>query len=230
MSTPNGKAPERRDIEDLLPWHAAGTLGRRDAERVEAAVAADQELARRFELVREELAETIHLNETLGAPSARAAQKLFAAIEREGATSHRARASFNLAARVSEFCSRLSPRTLTWSATAAALVIVLQAAVITGIVLKGGGGPGAYETASAEKPAQVGQQGTDVLIRFTPAANAADITKFLQAHEAMIVGGPNGDFYRVRVATTQLPKDKLDSLVKAMQGERNVVGFVVPTN
>ena len=71
MSTMNEKAPERRDIEDLLPWHAAGTLGRRDAERVEAGLAADPELARRFELVREELAETIHLNETLGAPSAR---------------------------------------------------------------------------------------------------------------------------------------------------------------
>ena len=29
------KEPERYDIEALLPWHAAGTLSRRDADRVE---------------------------------------------------------------------------------------------------------------------------------------------------------------------------------------------------
>ena len=57
---------ERRDIEALLPWHAAGTLSRRDAQRVEAAIEQDHDLARQFELVREELSETIHLNETLG--------------------------------------------------------------------------------------------------------------------------------------------------------------------
>ena len=66
------RTSEADGIEELLPWHAAGTLSRRDAERVEAALARDPELARRFELAREELSATIHLNETLGAPSARA--------------------------------------------------------------------------------------------------------------------------------------------------------------
>src|SRR3954453_22307802 len=85
MIASRDKAPEREDIESLLPWHAAGTLSRRDAERVEQALAQDAELARRFELVREEMAETIHLNETLGAPSTRVAQKLFAAIDADSA-------------------------------------------------------------------------------------------------------------------------------------------------
>ena len=58
---------ERHEIEALLPWHAAGTLSRRDADRVEQALAGDCELARRYDLVRQELAETIHLNEALGA-------------------------------------------------------------------------------------------------------------------------------------------------------------------
>ena len=74
---------EREELETLLPWHAAGTLNRRDAERVEKALAADRELMRRFDLAREELNETIHLNESLGAPSARAMEKLFAAIDAE---------------------------------------------------------------------------------------------------------------------------------------------------
>jgi hypothetical protein len=77
------KERERHEIESLLPWHAAGTLDRRDIERVERALAEDSELAQRYELVREELAETIRLNEMLGAPSARAAEKLFAAIDAE---------------------------------------------------------------------------------------------------------------------------------------------------
>ena len=81
MNTMSEKANDHEEIESLLPWHAAGTLSRRDAERVERALASDQELVRRFNLVREELAETIHLNESLGAPSGRAMEKLFATID-----------------------------------------------------------------------------------------------------------------------------------------------------
>jgi hypothetical protein len=53
--------------------------------------AGDTELAQRYDLVRQELAETIHLNETLGAPSERAMEKLFAAIEAEEARAPRRR-------------------------------------------------------------------------------------------------------------------------------------------
>jgi hypothetical protein len=220
---------ERRAIEELLPWHAAGTLGRRDAERVEAAIAADQELARRFELVREELAETIRLNETLGAPSARARQRLLTAIEQEGATAPKGR-TLGLLGRAADFLSGLSPRTLAWSATAAALAIVLQTAIITGVLLKGGSRPGNYEVASAERAGQAAPQGSEVLVRFAPQASSADITKLLQAHQATIVSGPASDLYRVRVSPTRLPKEQLDAIVKALQSERNVIGLVLPAN
>jgi anti-sigma factor RsiW len=83
------KQSERYEIEALLPWYAAGTLSRHDADRVEQALAGDPELARRYDLVRQELAETIHLNETLGVPSARAMEKLFAAIDAEEADAPR---------------------------------------------------------------------------------------------------------------------------------------------
>src|SRR5437899_12036024 len=74
---------EPSEIELLLPWHAAGTLNARDARRVEEALARDPELARQYTVIREEYAETIDLNESLGAPSVRAIQKLFAAIDAE---------------------------------------------------------------------------------------------------------------------------------------------------
>ena len=139
------------DIELLLPWHAAGTLGYRDSQRVETALANDPELARRFELVRDELNEDIHLNETLGAPSARAMEALFAKIDAEPVRTPPM--TFNLGARVRDFFAGLSPRTLAWSASAAAVAILLQAGLIAGIMIKENGagataGGGDYQTAS----------------------------------------------------------------------------------
>src|SRR5690348_14487921 len=169
MMTMRNEAPEREDIESLLPWHAAGTLNRRDAQRVERAIADDQELARRFELVREELGETIHLNESLGAPSARARQRLFAAIDAEPART--SRLSLNLGGRIAEFVAGFSPRTLAWSATAAALAIVLQAGLLAGMFVKQGGQ--SYQTASAPEQAQV-VGGSYALVRFAPQATAEE--------------------------------------------------------
>src|SRR6201987_2403421 len=100
---------EPGEIEMLLPWHAAGTLNARDARRVEEALARDPELAKQYAVIREEYAETIHLNESLGAPSVRAMQKLFAAID--GEPVRKPSLSTGLSARVSEFFAKLSPRT-----------------------------------------------------------------------------------------------------------------------
>src|SRR5437879_13871315 len=91
---------ESSEIEMLLPWHAAGTLNARDARRVEEALGSDPDLARQYAAIRGEYEETIHLNESLGAPSARAMQKLFAAIDAEPP---RATGSLPLSARISTF-------------------------------------------------------------------------------------------------------------------------------
>ena len=71
------------EVELLLPWHAAGRLNARDTRRVEDALASDPALARQYAVIQEEYAETIALNESLGAPSGNAMQKLFAAIDAE---------------------------------------------------------------------------------------------------------------------------------------------------
>jgi len=216
------KEPERHEIEALLPWHAAGTLSRRDADRVEQALAGDRELARRYDLVREELAETIHLNETLGAPSARAMEKLFAAIDAEEARSPRRQRSFDFAGRISEFLSGLTPRALAWSATAAAVAILLQAAVIAAIVVKEGA-PSGPSLASAPS------EGSFAVVRFAPQATANDITKFLGAYKATLVEGPlnmGGQLYRIRLSETKLPKDEVGKIVRQMQEESQIIGFI----
>ncbi len=215
-----GTEKDRGNIEELLPWHAAGTLGQRDMQRVETALATDPELARRYELVREELAQTIHLNETLGAPSPRAMQALFAKIDAEPA--RHAAASLNLGARIREFFTALSPRTLAWSASAAALAIVLQAGFIAGILIKEQNA--GYETASVST--KVAADGAFALVRFQPQATAADITAFLETNKLSISGGPSaGGLYRVRIAAAKTPKPELDRIVKTLQQDK-VVGFI----
>jgi hypothetical protein len=222
---------ERRDIEALLPWHAAGTLSRRDAQRVEAAIKEDRDLARQFELVREELSETIHLNETLGAPSARAMERLLAGIEAEGAKG-RKRASFSLAAFIGERLSVFSPRTLAWSALTAVLAIVLQAGLLANLYINEPGSevPIAYKTASSATRSLAVPTGTYALIAFAPQASAADVTKFLETHKASIVEGPKGGgLYRIRVSDTVLPKKDLAAIVKQMQDDSKIVRFVSAT-
>ena len=92
--------------------------------------------------------ETIGLNESLGAPSARAMQKLMADIEADASTVSRARSSFNFGEWLSDKLSSFSPRTLAWSATAAALAIVLQAGLLAGMFVNDQQGGATFGTIS----------------------------------------------------------------------------------
>jgi anti-sigma factor RsiW len=222
----NEKLTEREEIESLLPWFAAGTLSRRDAERVERALANDAELARQFEMVREELGETIRVNESLGAPSARALKSLFEKIDAEPVQRQSA-VSFNLMGRVSEFIASFSPRTLAYAGTAAALAIVLQAAVITGNFI---GQPDSsnFRTVAIERGTSA-EQGAFAQVRFNPQATAADITAFLETNKATIVSGPAAGtgMFKVKVSMTSLPKEQLADLVKRLQQDK-AVGLATP--
>jgi hypothetical protein len=227
MNTASNTLPERQDtpsdIEALLPWHAVGTLNRADTLRVDKALANDRELARRYEMVREELGETISLNESLGAPSMRALDKLFAAIDAEPAPLRSKASSFNLVDSISNFFAGLQPRTLAFSASAAALVLLLQGAVITGVLLnKTDGGSNTFEIASANTTPKV-EQAIYNLVQFKPTATAADITAFLKDTNASIVSGPTSNgMYQVKVAVTGMPKQDLEKLVKRIEEDKSV--------
>ena len=221
MNMIKNKASEREEIEALLPWHAAGTLSRRDAQKVEQALARDAELATQYETVRHDLVETIGLNESLGAPSARAMQKLMADIEADASTARRVKSSFNLGEWLSDRLSSFSPRTLAWSATAAALAIVLQAGLLAGMFVNEKQGNSLFDTASVSKN-EPAMQGTFALISFAPGASAADITKLMQAYNMKIVEGPSGEMFTVKLAVTGMPKEDLARLIKQLQDEKTV--------
>jgi hypothetical protein len=211
---------EPGDIELLLPWHAAGTLNVRDARRVEEALARDPELAKQFEVIREEYAETISLNETLGAPSSRAMQKLFAAIDAEPARHPSALAA--LSTRFAGFFASLSPRTLAWSATLGAFALVLQAGVIGAVLVKNQAGT--FQTASlstGDHDASVGAA-PRALVRFTPEAKVADITALLDTYQASIVDSAREGMFRLQFGSKPMSKDEVASLMQKLQGEKIV--------
>jgi anti-sigma-K factor RskA len=220
MNMIKNKASEREEIEALLPWHAAGTLSRREALKVEQALAGDADLAAQYETVREDLVETIGLNESLGAPSSRAMQKLMADIEADASTAKRSRSSFNFGEWLSDKLSSFQPRTLAWSATAAALAIVLQAGLLAGMFVNEQKGSD-FTVASVSKTETV-MPGTFALISFAPTASAADITKLMQTYNMKIVEGPSGEMFTVKLAVTGMPKEELARLIKQLQDEKTV--------
>ena len=207
---------EPTDIEVLLPWYAAGTLRRRDRQRVEEALRKEPELARHVDLVREELVETIHLNETLGAPTPRAADRLMAAIDAE-TTAARKRAPGAVAGWITGFFANLSPRTMAVAASFAMLAIALQAVAIVDIFTK----PQAVVQAEGQGAAH--KNGTFAMVRFARQASAGEITNFLQNYQAALVDGPTpGGLYRVRIAMTSLAKEELARIVARMRQDRVV--------
>jgi anti-sigma factor RsiW len=220
---------EPGEIEMLLPWHAAGTLNARDARRVDEALAHDSELARQYAAIREEYTETIDLNESLGAPSMRAMQKLFTAIDAEPV--RKPSASLRFSARIAEFFARLSPRTLAWSASLGALALLLQAGVISAVLVKNQAA--SYQTASLSTNEPVSRDlaagaPPRALVRFAPDARVADITAMLDRYQASIVDGGKGGMFRLQFGDKAMSKDEIASLMSKLQNEK-IVSLAVAT-
>jgi hypothetical protein len=218
---------EPGDIEALLPWHAAGTLSARDARRVDEALAHDPVLAKQYSVIQQEYVETIALNESLGAPSARPMQKLFAAIDAEPAPG--ASMSRGLSARVSQFFAGLSPRMLAAGGVAGGLVVLLQAGVIAAMLAKDGSS--SFQTAShrvENAPLTRGltnNAGPEALVRFAPDARMSDVNALLDTYQATIVSVSRNGLFQLRFDG----KSKNDSgeLIGRLQSEK-IVNLAVP--
>jgi len=221
---------EPSEIEMLLPWHAAGTLNPRDARRVEEALARDPDLAKQYAVIREEYAETIALNESLGAPSARAMTKLFAAIDGEPA--RHPSGALNLSTRISEFFASLSPRTLAWSASLGAVALLLQAGVIGAVLVKNQSA--SFQTASLDttERAPITRDlgaGTPprALVRFSDDARMGEIKALLNNYQASIIGGANG-LFRIQLGNKAMGKDEITGLINKLRSEK-IVNLAEPT-
>ena len=213
---------EPSEIEMLLPWHAAGTLNARDARRVEEALARDPELARQYAVIREEYAETISLNESLGAPSARAMRS----CSQRSMASRRARPSASL-----NFSARIVGVFRKPVAADAGLVGEPRrgGAAAAGRRDRRGAGeepdlvvPDGVAEHQGPSPATRAAAPPHALVRFAPDARIADITALLDSYQASITDGAKGGMFRLQFGNKAMSKDEVAALLSRLQREKIV--------
>lgn len=215
--------PKRAELELLLPFYANGRLSAADKARVEAALAGDAELAQRLDIIRDDMAETTLLNESLGAPSPRALDRLMAGMEAEPRKlGLLAAAKGGLMSRLGNLLASQPPRRLAYAGAAACALIAIQGAALTSMALRDRTG---FETASA--PSQSSER--YVLLSFASDARAGDIASFFKRFDASVVDGPRANgYFKVRVGDASLTQAQLDAIAARMKSEAAIVRFVAP--
>lgn len=218
----NEETHGNRAIADLLPWYETGRLSPEDCARVEAALARDPALRLELDLVREELAETVAYNESLGAPSHQAADKFFAALE----ASPRGGARFHLVRFVSERLEMMKPRTLALSGFAALALVALQAGIIIHLVSQSAPRPDSVvsQLASVEPAAKV--DGPVLIVEFAAGAKLDDVSRLLTGNGLTLVDGPNAGFYDVRLNGTA-DEQRIEATIAALAARKDLVRSVM---
>jgi hypothetical protein len=159
-------------------------------------------------------------------------QKLFAAID--GEPVRKPSLSTNISAWISEFFAKLSPRTLAWSASLGAVLLLLQAGVIGAVLMKNQ--TASFQTASLsmnDPSAPItrdlrGAAPPRALVRFTPDARFADITALLDNYQASIVDGAKGGMFQLQFGNRAMNKDEVAGLIARLQAEK-IVNLAVAT-
>ncbi len=212
---------QRDEIDDLLPFYATGRLSEADRARVEAALARDPALRLRLDLAREEMEETVALNESLGHPSGRARDALFARIDAAGGS----RASTAARAWWERLVEALTPRGLALGFAAAALLAVVQAGVLAALLARGGE---ADYTVATGPMAAAG--GTRLLVGFTPDAPAGQIESLLQGTRAVIVDGPRtGGLYQLRIGEGPADPAARQQAIATLRSRPDLVRLAAPS-
>ena len=206
------------EIEALLPWYAAGALSDKERAQVDAALVARPELRVSLASIEEDRDETVALNEAHGAPSPDVWARILNGVEaapRKPSLAERLATWFG-------FAEAPGAGRLAWAAVAAAVVILLQAGAIVSLL------PSADKAKSGYGTVTVAPTAADVLVAFAPEAKLADLTAFLKANQATVVGGPKaGGLYELRIGDKALTKPEIDALLKTMSASP-VVKMALP--
>jgi anti-sigma factor RsiW len=212
-------------IEELLPWYATGALSASEKSRVEKALAREPRLQASLKAIREDLEETIALNQELPAPRPAVLGRIMAAAEAEP---RRRSASGRLTGLLDRWAGTLgrtafaSPRAFAFAVFVAAIVVIGQGAAIVSLLPHAGG---TYSTASQENHAAT--DGAFLLVGFAPDATAKQISDLLQQKKAVIVDGPRSGLFRVRIGDKSMTKEQRDAALAAWRAEA-IVKLALP--
>jgi hypothetical protein len=210
---------ERREIEMLLPWYVAGTLGCSDHQKVERYLAADPSMAAQLELIRGEREEVVCANEALVLPSDGALDRLMGSIldERSSAV-QRARPRL-----IGDFMGAFKGSGLRWAALTAAVLLIVQAVTIASLLMRE---RGVYQAASG----QAATDGVFALIVFADDAKAQAIAQMLAEFDANIVDGPKpGGVYKIRLRARDGSQLTEEAQLRRLAERRDLVRIVLPS-
>jgi hypothetical protein len=220
---------KNEDVEALLPWYEKGTLPASESRRVEEYLRENADEGHRFlGLIREEVTETIEANEQAGMPSAAALNRLMEAVEAEPKAKRfaaRQRSGGGLFARL--FGQGAAP----WvpvATLAATLLILVQAAALGVLLLRGPLGSTGTELASGDNPIQKASDGaTYVLVRFSPGATAENISTLLRTLHATIVEVPKpGGVYRIRISSKPLENNEQEAILRQIRARSDIISII----
>jgi anti-sigma factor RsiW len=213
---------EREEIEKLLPWYVTGRLERTDVGRIEDYLRRHPDMMPQLDQIRAERRETVRANEAIGVPRAGMDEDVLASLPlvRPRRAQSRRRPS------VGRFLDRLpgmpTAGRLQWAALVA--LILTQSAVITGLLVFGGGatyrvaaGPSAGDHLSA-------------LVAFADEAKAAAMARLLTEFDATIVDGPKpGGVYKIMMRSRDNSRAAQQELLDRLAARRDVIRIVLPS-
>ena len=211
---------EHDEIEMLLPWYVTGRLDASDRAKVEAALSSDPSLRRQLDLISDEQAGNIAINEAIRAPSTLSVERGMQAVAAQTSLGARQTAT-GILNRVRAFFAMPTARGVRYAAVAAAALFMLQAVVIGSLMSNRDG----YVTASGGTDAK----GSTAIVKFADTASAASIAATLDRLGMTIIDGPKpGGTFVVRVGVAGLTKAQRDDRISQLRAASGVVGLVLP--
>lgn len=215
MSTQETVPGERANIELLLPWYATGRLDAAERARIEAALDRDPELRRQLEIIRDEVAETIAVNEALGSPSPGSLDRIMERVAADGRPMTAKAATF--LDRIGTFFRAPSALAVRWAAAAALAVMIAQAAVI-GTLLSPAG---VYGTAGGGAS---DADGAFAIVRFRADAPIGRIGEAMTELGMTVTDGPKaGGLYIVRIGPASMSEQDRALAIERLRGRTEVV-------
>ncbi|MDO8352854.1 MAG: hypothetical protein Q7T14_05280 [Aestuariivirga sp.] len=209
-------------IEQLLPWYVTGRLDASERADVENALKRFPELRAQLDLIRAEMADTVKLNETMAMPRAGATERFMELVQKD--VQRRAPVKPAPFKELLEWLALQLAGPPRWAVAAAVLAIVVQAALIGGLVVERQG-DGFYTAGGGETRSE----GTLVLARFSDGVTLAVLTERLAALDIAIVDGPKaGALFTLRIGPDNMSVAERDRKIADLKANAGFVVFVGP--
>jgi hypothetical protein len=223
MKNTNGREFDKENISQLFPWYATGKLKNDERLEVEKALARFPELRAQLALAREEITQTVNLNEAVAMPRAGATDRFMASLQKD-ARSHVIEKSPPIK-RLLDWLALQSVGPARWAVAAGVLAVLIQPIAIGVLVTERQVGGFRTATGGTESPAG----GSLVFVRISDSTTLASLNERLTSLGATIVDGPKaGGLFTLRIGPNDIPVADREMKIAALKASIDIFSFVGP--